>query len=704
MSKISLLLILSLIPLLSMGKRFVVQPIDCLENNVSSQPNMSDTLLSLTNADFESPGGWLVDTESVVNATSASPTIGGLPSNRNGECWNANFDYYQTVTDIPDGVYQLDVQAFYRTSSNAVAETNKETDEIRAWIYLNDQKKVVRNVMDAALTAESLNAINDAIIKNCYARTDTTGADREILYTPNGQTSATAFFTLGNYNNQVYGLVTDGTLRVGIKSEGTAFDRWTCFDRFRLQYLGYDTDALAAIVQEEVEKARQLASTPMYRGDKDMLIQTAQEAETSSKDAIQAEDGILLFGICKALKDSMLVVNRSVEPYAQLMEVCDEFHKLVEEGVIHWDEFIEFANNVDKDVEQGNYTAAEAVAVTDSLRYMMNYEYNVRDQLLSGMIENPGLDSAKGWKVGMDAAGSVMDEGPVIGGVDGQNVGECRNGAFDYYQQLEGLESGVYRLKANVYYQPAGESDAWGETAATTCLYANDDTAAAASITALALMKGQITSLSKYSYEGILDDCTSLYGGEGAYDYYIPTNLRPVPALMAAHEDDFPPYDIRTTVTTVCTDGTLRIGVKAERDNIWSFFDKFSLYRVDDKYMERDELNYQLESHITLANEAMEVIKDPDLKSLLTDAVRQGEQALDDNDREVKLAAVKALKQAMEAASKATGLDRVGESAGTSETTVETIFSPAGIQTGTPSKGIRIIRYSDGTTKKVYTR
>jgi len=695
---------LSLIPLLSMGKRFVVKPIECLGNDSVSQTSTSDTLLSLTNADFESVGGWEVDDYSVQDAVSRGPFIGGLLENRNGECWNGNFDYYQILTDLPDGIYELNAQSFYRTSTNTEAEAQKDTDEILAWIYLNDREQAVRNVMETALTAKEISDISEAAIKNSYARTDIKDENGETLYTPNGQTSASVFFSLGHYSNKVYGIVTDGTLRVGIKSEGTKNDRWTCFDNFIAYYLGYDVEALATILQDEVDRTRLLASTPMYRGDKDILLQTAREAEESAQKAMQAEDGMKLFGICKALKDTMQVVSRSAEPYAKLIEVCADFHNLIDEGVIHWDEFIEYVNNVDKELEEGNYNAAEAVAVMDTLSYMMNYECNVQDLLVSGIIENPGLDSAKGWKGGMDVAGVVMDEGPVIGGVDGQNVGECRNGAFEFYQQLEGLEPGVYRLKANVYYQPAGDPDIWGEAEATTCLYANDDTADARTIAALALMKGQITSLSKYNYEGILEDCTSLYGGEGAYDYYIPASLRPVPALMAAHELDLAPYENKTTVTTVCLDGRLRIGVKADSNNIWSFFDNFSLYRVDDKYMERDELNYQIECYITSANGAIGMIQDADLKSLLANAVQQGEHALDINDREAKLSALKALKQAIEETDKATGLDKVDEGEQSSKVAVISIFSPAGIQTKYFPKGIHIIRYSDGTVKKVYTR
>ena len=120
--------------------------------------------------------------------------------------------------------------------------------------------------------------------------------------------------------------------------------------------------------------------------------------------------------------------------------------------------------------------------------------------------------------------------------------------------------------------------------------------------------------------------------------------------------------------------------------------------------MERDELNYQIECYITSANGAIGMIQDADLKSLLANAVQQGEHALDINDREAKLSALKALKQAIEETDKATGLDKVDESEQSSKVAVISIFSPAGTQTKYFQKGIHIIRYSDGTVKKVYTR
>ena len=160
--------------------------------------------------------------KTVNNAYTSGPAVAGLPQNQNGERWNNNFDYYQTLTGLQNGVYELKAQAFYRTGSNADAwsQHTSESEEILAWIYINDNKAAVPSIMEYPRTEAELakGVANDGqlstVTGNCYS--PGSNDDGVTIYTPNGQNSASAFFSIGDYECNVYGIVTDGTLRLGI--------------------------------------------------------------------------------------------------------------------------------------------------------------------------------------------------------------------------------------------------------------------------------------------------------------------------------------------------------------------------------------------------------------------------------------------------------------------------------------------------------
>ena len=67
---------------------------------------------------------------------------------------------------------------------------------------------------------------------------DYTGKESEWGYVPNSQADASAYFDKGLYEHEWEVLVTDGTLRIGVRKEAAVYRDWTCFDNFRLLYTG----------------------------------------------------------------------------------------------------------------------------------------------------------------------------------------------------------------------------------------------------------------------------------------------------------------------------------------------------------------------------------------------------------------------------------------------------------------------------------
>ena len=151
-------------------------------------------------------------------------SAGGDMRNPCVEAFNCNFDFHQTLTGLENGFYKLTVQAFQRPYNNLSAYSNyiNNKGKICTWIYMNDVQKEVKNVM-----AEP--------VEQPY----TWGAsykNKNGTYTPDAQSSASEAFSMGMYENSLGVEVTDGTLKVGIKSSGSSnASRWSCWDNFRLE-------------------------------------------------------------------------------------------------------------------------------------------------------------------------------------------------------------------------------------------------------------------------------------------------------------------------------------------------------------------------------------------------------------------------------------------------------------------------------------
>jgi hypothetical protein len=206
----------------------------------------ADLTSMITNPGFEISGGKGWSTGSLGTPNN---WYGGNDNNHNAEAWNRNFDVYQDVVDLPNGLYEVSVQAFYRTGTNADSYEAFQNDpemtgnaKVLSYVYLNEFATPIRNVMEIQF--------DENLANNCFQTPAGT-------YTLNGMASASAAFSLDdeekNFTMKVYGIITDGKMRLGIRGEGTTFDRWTLWDNFRLRYMGKNKVAVATVLKAKAE-------------------------------------------------------------------------------------------------------------------------------------------------------------------------------------------------------------------------------------------------------------------------------------------------------------------------------------------------------------------------------------------------------------------------------------------------------------------
>lgn len=159
-------------------------------------------------------------------------------ANRCVEKWNKTFDVYQDLTNLPAGVYELTVQAFYRSGeiSDAVVKDSEGTDLLRPFVYVKQGEQLIGqkpflSIMDANVGSSNGNS----------GFTSSAGGE----YIPNSKSDAAKAFrdgyymTDGDYNKVRFVVTQEGaTVRIGVKKNVLYAYDWSAFDNFRLTYLG----------------------------------------------------------------------------------------------------------------------------------------------------------------------------------------------------------------------------------------------------------------------------------------------------------------------------------------------------------------------------------------------------------------------------------------------------------------------------------
>ncbi|MBR3091889.1 MAG: hypothetical protein IKG99_02575 [Bacteroidaceae bacterium] len=552
-------------------------------------------ILLFTNLNFNNANtGWKVDQTTVNGAVSDAPAVAGLSINPNGERWNANFDYYQEVSGLENGVYRLTAQAFYRTGSNAAAESGRETDEVLAWLYLNGSKKTIHNIMDTYRNSTELyNAVNQDITGNCYQRTDVTDAEGNPVFTPNGQNSASAFFQLGDYQNEVYGVVTDGTMRIGIMSEGSIGDRWTLFDNFHVYWKGMDEGILSDILAEMIASAEELAESGMAAPTNDALkgaISTGKSALTGS--------GKEMFDAIQGLEAAVENAKASIKLYEDLRAVYNEFMTALEtagEEGTGTPEAFDAADKLDVEIADAmeNFTwsdeeveakIAETKGVISELKKPAEIASDDNPVDYTSYITNPTFDTI-GDFTGWTANGS---SGFGAGGVTGPSA-ERYQGKFNTFQDIS-VPAGTYELSVNGYFRSGWAENDWADYLAQQEALAEDPNYVDPTLTAFlyaTTSEGTYSVALKHASAGWTDVEYGLDSeSQVESNAWIPNTMNAADTYFHTPKVDeqgneYYPYQV-SVILKVGEDQKLRIGVK--RDAVadvpagnWCIVDDFKL-------------------------------------------------------------------------------------------------------------------------------
>lgn len=205
----------------------------------ASPENPVDMTARLANPDFKSASGW-----------KGSPSIVGSTKNRLAEKWYGTFDYYQELSDLPNGWYKITAQGCYRYGDIEYEQQysydygNQECVKNQVYAmytipYATITRRTGQEKLLAKLYANNVETPLPSIFDYAH-EAPTHQGDKEtefgwILGSTNGASEA---FLNGDYPVELIVPVINGKLRLGFRKSLGYKNDWAIMDNVHLYYIG----------------------------------------------------------------------------------------------------------------------------------------------------------------------------------------------------------------------------------------------------------------------------------------------------------------------------------------------------------------------------------------------------------------------------------------------------------------------------------
>ena len=259
----------------------------------------------LTNANFANAGnGWTV-------------AKGGCNYNYGiAEAYGAPFDIYQEVKNAKKGVYELQLQGFFRTGRNDASFNSYQagTQTCDAGVYIGTADATNKTYLSCVFSE----IIDPSFVEgNGSFLADGSASWPDGNYYANDMQSASKCFQEGMYKATAYGIVKgEGeTMRIGVGGNLGGSD-WICWDNFRLTYRGYENaDANAYLLNKELEY---LSNLDMSKKMGKSVLAAVEQAKSDAQAAIGSGDAARMFDVLSDIYDLKSKIDASVALFADL--------------------------------------------------------------------------------------------------------------------------------------------------------------------------------------------------------------------------------------------------------------------------------------------------------------------------------------------------------------------------------------------------
>ena len=529
-----------------------------------------DQTTLLTNPDFTgNANGWTRTAASGGNVAWGSNCY---------EAWNnSSFDVYQVVKNAPEGVYEIEVQGFYRylRGDNAwnayVAQTESyvKPNGAPVYVYMNAKQTPFKNVFDEPVTESGFYSTQITTINGA-------GSEGENYYFPDGMISSNEAFTAGMYKQSAYGIIRAGQdMRIGVKGvSNQGGDSWVIWDNFKLYNVGKNAEALKNVLPDEVASAKELLNENMGK----TIYENLKAAIATAEVALAGNDGEALFDALSKLFDAEENVNASIALFNELYNANEGLMDCIGQnagtatatvqaaaGNLYEEISSKIAGHEIEDADVYNYLT-EIKAMKTKLRLPVGYaDASDLNPVEVPVIENASYDEGlESWDGTLAAYNSTAANAEIF------------NVNYDYYQDIYGLPAGTYQLTVQGFYRAGGAAEDY------TSFVANPDSLNYAYYYGM-ILNGTDSVYSSKTLARLASGA-EFFDADAPSDGYVwasQTDKMTVANTMVTAGDEFMngKYINEPLTVKVGDDGYLRIGLKKSVNlaNNWTIFDNWTL-------------------------------------------------------------------------------------------------------------------------------
>ncbi|MBP5322535.1 MAG: hypothetical protein J6Y84_01900 [Bacteroidaceae bacterium] len=363
----------------------------------------------------------------------------GLEEYHVAEGYSIVFDVYQEITNLQNGLYELNLFDLYRPANYGTEDYEKAP---RAYVYMNGFEK-------------NLNTIESGAIPEQKNSGDTQIA--EVGFVPNDVAAAASAFQEGRYAQTLYALVTDGTLKIGVRNDLRYEGCWAVWSDMKLTFRAKNATALEEVLQMTMPQA-------------DALVQQSKCGQTelnALSDAISVAenetDGYALYDAFVTLKLAMDNVVAGTAVYTDLKLALDQLKEAIASKPTYKD--IAKAQALYDEAlsayEAGSYNttqAQEKIVEVSTMTVAIKFDGgDSEEQDVTSLIVNPNFDPEKGDK----ATGYI--EGWTTSAMNGykQNTVSYNRAGIELHQTINGLKKGHYKVTVHTYYRAGYYDEEW---------------------------------------------------------------------------------------------------------------------------------------------------------------------------------------------------------------------------------------------------
>lgn len=462
------------------------------------------------------------------------------------EHYEKNYNTYQKLENLPNGVYAVLMDGFYRWGGTGNAFDTKG-QKTPAYLYATNQvDTLTTSIMGQFDCIEEGEPVEGTTYK--YEK------DGKTYYVPNSMADACTFFEAGKYkDNKVYFGVTDGVASIGVMKDQLLSTDWTLVDNFRLIYYGKAEDAYQMWMDEA---KKDLQSYDTWADDVTVTYLEAYNAAVEvAQEATNYEQVIGNIKAVKTAEDALLANKKAWDDLNAEIEHCRaQVATLVGPDAEALGDYLDF--DITDMVNNKEASTEDVIKQIETLKEMLDKA--VENGLQPGSDATDYIVNAS-FKNGFD--GWTKKAG-TAGGLKAFPCVEVYENVVEISQEVT-LPNGVYELSCQAFERPAGNGNYTGAEPSKVFLFMNSVETPVQNIMASALPEADAKNLENCFIEAPIGEEYYDTGGTTNTDY-LTNDASYVPNGMSGASYAFRAGRYTQSAKGLVTDGKMKIGLTSK--------------------------------------------------------------------------------------------------------------------------------------------